>query len=204
MECLKRSNQLQQLKLKEKHQYHKNKLLKQKRKNQLAKKGNGLLQANQMMKKKNLLLVNPWQIMTMAVTLIVIGTHLRTIGILNSQVSLQSVQRRKKPNPVFQPNNHFPRLHLKIHLNQLRKRILYLRAEAQTHSRRRQLQLQSKSQFLSRSRQFSSSKLIHRTIKQRSQMILLMITVWIVMRLSRISTKMISFENKFLRIISHK
>jgi hypothetical protein len=75
---------------------------------------------------------------------------------------------------------------------------------AQTLSLRRLLQLLSRNKWLSKSLWCNSSKLIHHTIKQRSQMILLMITVWRVMHLLRISTRKISFENKFLRIISHK
>lgn len=200
-----RSNRLLLLKLNENPQFQQNKPLKRKRKNQLAKKGNGLRQASQMMKKRNLQLLNLWQILTMAVTLIVIGTLLlRTIGILNSLVNLHSTQRKKKLSPAFQLNNHFQQWHLKIQWNQLKKRILFSRVAAQTLSLRRLLQLWSRNQWLSRSLWCSNSKLIHHTIKQRSQMILLMITVWRVMHLLRISTRMISFENKFLRIISHK
>lgn len=200
-----RSNRLLLLKLNENPQFQQNKPLKQKRKSQLAKKGNGLRQASQMMKKRNLQLLNLWQILTMAVTLIVIGTLLlRTIGILNSLVNLHSTQRKKKLSPAFQLNNLFQQWHLKIQWNQLKKRILFSRVAAQTLSLRRLLQLWSRNQWLSRSLWCNNSKLIHHTIKQRSQMILLMITVWRVMHLLRISTRMISFENKFLRIISHK
>ena len=200
-----RSNRLLLLKLNENPQFQQNKPLKQKRKNLLAKKGNGLRQASQMMKKRNLQLLNLWQILTMAVTLIVIGTLLlRTIGIVNSLVNLHSTKRKKKLSPAFQLNNHFQKWHLKIQWNQPKKRILFSRVAAQTLSLRRLLQLWSRNKWLSRSLWCKSSKLIHHTIKQRSQMILLMITVWRVMHLLRISTRMISFENKFLRIISHK
>jgi hypothetical protein len=158
-----------------------------------------------MMKKRNLQILNLWQILTMVVTLIVIETFLlRTIEILNSLVNLHSTQRKKKLSPAFQLNNHFQLWHLKIQWNQPKKRILLSRVAAQTLSLRRLLQLWSRNQWLSRSLLCNSSKLIHHTIKQRSQMILLMITVWRVMHLLRISTRMISFENKFLRIISHK
>jgi len=110
-----RSNRLLLLKLNENPQFQQNKPLKQKRKNLLAKKGNGLRQASQMMKKRNLQLLNLWQILTMAVTLIVIGTLLlRTIGIVNSLVNLHSTKRKKKLSPAFQLNNHFQKWHLKI------------------------------------------------------------------------------------------
>jgi hypothetical protein len=83
--------------------------------------------------------------------------------------------------------------HLKIQWNQPKKRILFSRVAAQTLSLRRLLQLWSRNQWLSRSLLCNNSKLIHHTIKQRSQMIVLMITVWRVMHLLRISTRMISF-----------
>jgi hypothetical protein len=54
MVCLKRSNRLRLLKLSQDPQFQQNKPLKLKKKNQLAKKDNGLHQASQTMKKKNL------------------------------------------------------------------------------------------------------------------------------------------------------
>ena len=141
-----RSNRLLLLKLNENPQFQQNKPLKQKRKNLLAKKGNGLRQASQMMKKRNLQLRNLWQILTMAVMLIVIGILQRTIGILNSLVSLQLGQRRKRRSQAFRPNNIFPQCNLKIQWNQLKKRILFSRAAAQILSLRRLVQRWNKNQ----------------------------------------------------------